>query len=43
MTGIEEELGFTLRPIPSWVKRAMIIVATAWLLQIPGFLLGLML
>jgi hypothetical protein len=43
MSVIEEELGFELRPTPKWVKWTLYVVAMAWLFQVPGFLLGLVL
>jgi hypothetical protein len=43
MSVIEVELGFELRPTPIWVKWTLYVVAMAWLFQVPGFLLGLVL
>ena len=41
MTVIEDELGFEIKPIPRWIKTTGYFLGIAWMLQIPGFLLGL--
>lgn len=43
MSVLEDELGFEFRPTPKWVKTAIVVFGVVWFLQIPGFLLGLML
>jgi hypothetical protein len=41
MTVLEDELGFEFKPIPRWIKTTGYVLVIAWMLQIPGFLLGL--